>query len=131
MVIADTSVWIPFFNRPESVEKRELDVLLDTDRVVLVGIVLAELLQGCRTVGEADEVASKLEGLRFLETRRSTWRRSGELSFMLRRRGVTLPLSDLVIAGLALEHRCSVYALDPHFEQVPHLTLHRTGRRRR
>ena len=49
MVVADTSVWIPFFNEPESEEKRALDALIDADRLVMVGVVLAELIQGCRT----------------------------------------------------------------------------------
>lgn len=44
MAIADTSVWIPFFNRPNSREKQTLDLLIDADDVALVGIVLAELL---------------------------------------------------------------------------------------
>lgn len=129
MVIADTSAWIPFFNRPQSAEKRELDALLDADRVVLVGVVLAELIQGCRTLREAQAVTSKLTGLHFLDTRMATWKRSGELSFALRRKGLTLPLSDLVIAALALEHRHSVYTLDPHFEHVPGLQLHTVRRR--
>ena len=130
MVIADTSVWIPFFNQPLSFEKRELDTLIDADRVLLVGVVLAELIQGCRTTNEAEAITSKLTGLRFLDTRFSTWKRSGDLSFALRRKGITVPLSDLVVAAVALEHDCSVYALDPHFEQVPGLKLHRPGRRR-
>lgn len=68
MVIADTSVWIPFFNRPESPEKQAIDALIDADRLALVGVVLAELLQGCRTPKEANMILTKLTGLRFLET---------------------------------------------------------------
>jgi predicted nucleic acid-binding protein len=124
VVIADTSVWIPFFNQPESPEKREIDALIDADRLALVGVVLAELLQGCRAPKEADTILSKLSGLRFLEANFSTWKRTGELSASLRRKGITLPLSDLIIAALAFEHRCQVYALDPHFEQIPGLALH-------
>ena len=89
MVIADTSAWIPFFNRPGSPQKREIDALIDADRLVLVGVVLAELIQGCRTPREAETLASQLMGLPFLDTRVATWRRAGELSFGLRRRGVT------------------------------------------
>lgn len=128
MVVADTSVWIPFFNHPGSVEKRELDALIDADRLVLVGVVLAELIQGCRTASEAETTASRLTGLRFVETTFSTWRRAGEVSFALRRKGLTLPLSDLVVAALALEHHLEVYTLDPHFEQVPDLALYVPGR---
>ena len=128
MVIADTSVWVPFFNRPESDEKRAIDALIDERRLALVGMVLAELLQGCRTSKETDTILSKLTGLRFLEMGFSTWRRTGELSASLRRKGVTIPLSDIVIAALALEHRCQVYALDPHFQQIPGLSLYKPSR---
>ncbi len=57
MIIADISVWIPFFNRPDSLEKRVLDHLIDTNEIVLVGVVLAEILQGCRT--EKDRLTLK------------------------------------------------------------------------
>jgi predicted nucleic acid-binding protein len=63
MVIADTSVWIPFFNRPASREKRVLDLLIDTDEVALIGVVLAELLQGCRSQVERDDLAESLLAL--------------------------------------------------------------------
>ena len=79
MVVADTSVWIPFFNEPESEEKRELDALIDADRLVMVGVVLAELIQGCRTAKEAEATTSRLAGLRFIETAFSTWWRAGEV----------------------------------------------------
>ena len=133
MVIADTSVWIPFFNRPDSLEKQEMDALIDGDRLVMVGVVLAELIQGCRTPAETTAIAGTLGGLRYLETSFAIWRRAGELSFSLRRRGVTLPLSDVVIAAVAFEHRCHVYTLDPHFDRIPGLALHvaRRVRRRR
>jgi len=131
VVVADTSVWIPFFNEPESEEKRELAALIDADRLVMVGVVLADLIQGCRTAKEAEATTSRLAGLRFIETAFSTWQRAGELSFGLRRKGVTLPLSDLVIAALALEHRLEIYTLDPHFKAVPGLTLYVPARARR
>jgi len=132
VVVADTSVWIPFFNDPESEEKRELDALIDADRLAMVGVVLAELIQGCRTAKEAEATTSRLAGLRFIETAFSTWQRAGQLSFgLLRRKGVTLPLSDLVIAALALEHRLEIYTLDPHFKAVPGLTLYVPARARR
>jgi predicted nucleic acid-binding protein len=73
MVIADTSVWIPFFNRPDSSEKAALDLLIDADDVLLVGVVLAELLQGCRTASERALLSDALSALPYHETSRSTW----------------------------------------------------------
>ncbi len=128
MVIADTSVWIEYFKGGHEPARRALRDLIRAAQAVLVGVVLAELLQGCRSAKEADTILSKLAGLRFLETTFSTWKGAGELSASLRRKGITLPLSDVIIAVLALEHRCAVFTLDPHFEQVPGLTLHLPAR---
>ena len=128
MVIVDTSVWIEYFKGGQEPARAALRDLIRAEQAALVGVVLAELLQGCRTPKEVDTILSKLAGLRFLETNFSTWKRTGELSASLRRKGITLPLSDLIIAALAFEHRCEVYALDPHFEQIPGLTLHRVPR---
>lgn len=129
MVIADTSVWIEYFKGGHAPARTALRDLIRATQAVLVGVVLAELLQGCRSSKEADTILSKLAGLRFLETKFSTWQSAGELSASLRRKGTTLPLSDLIIAALALEHRCEVFTLDPHFEQVPGLTLYPASRR--
>ncbi len=124
MVIADTSVWIPFFNRPDSAEKISLDMLIDADEVALVGVVLAELLQGCRTPSERTVLSESLLALRYFEVTQTTWLRTGDLSAQLLRKGVTLPLSDLLIAALAIEHDCRVYSLDTHFKKIPGLRLY-------
>lgn len=124
MVIADTSVWIPFFNRPDSPEKTALDLLIDADEVALVGVVLAELLQGCRSQSERDSLSNALLALPYYEVTQSTWLQTGDLSAALLRRGITLPLSDLIIAALAIEHECRVYSLDAHFKKIPGLHLY-------
>jgi predicted nucleic acid-binding protein len=124
MVIADTSVWIPFFNRPDSPEKIALDMLIDADEVALVGVVLAELLQGCRTQSERTTLSEALLALRYFEVTQTIWSRTGDLSAQLLRKGVTLPLSDLLIAALAIEHDCLVYSLDAHFKKIPGVHLY-------
>lgn len=130
MVVADTSVWIEYLKGGHEPTRLALRDLIRAEQAALVGVVLAELLQGCRSSREADALLSKLTGLPFLETTFATWKRTGELSASLRRKGITLPLSDLVIAALALEHGCRVFALDPHFERIPGLALHAPSRRR-
>jgi predicted nucleic acid-binding protein len=125
VVVADTTVWIEFFNDPESEEKRVIDLLIDEDELALVGPVLAELLQGCRTAGEASAILDHVSALPFLEMNFSAWRRAGEISSSLRRKGTTLPLMDVIIAALALEHNAEVFTIDPHFDKIPGLKLHK------
>jgi predicted nucleic acid-binding protein len=124
MVIADTSVWIPFFNRPDSSEKYALDMLIDADEVVLAGVVLAKLLQGCRTLSERTTLSEALLALQYFEVTHATCSKTGDLLAQLLRKGMTVPLSDVRIAALAIEHDCRVYSLDAHFKEIPGVSLY-------
>lgn len=124
MVIVDTSVWIPYFRDPDSKEKHVMDRLIDRDMLAVAGIVVMELIQGCRTRVDMDEMKDTLLALPYLETSQDTWVRAGETSSVLRRRGITLPFTDLVLAVLSIEHLCEVYTLDPHFRKIPEVRLY-------
>jgi hypothetical protein len=67
-VLIDTCIWVPFFNRPQSPEKKAVDALLDEDRGTLIGPIVAEILQGIPAEGSARYVASLLRGIRYVET---------------------------------------------------------------
>jgi hypothetical protein len=43
-VFVDTCIWASFFDKPSSPEKVAVDDLLDTDRVALLGPIVAEIL---------------------------------------------------------------------------------------
>jgi hypothetical protein len=58
LVLVDTCIWVPFFNRPRSRDKLAVDELLDADRAALVGPIVAEVLLGFRRDEQADWVAS-------------------------------------------------------------------------
>jgi predicted nucleic acid-binding protein len=124
MVVVDTSIWISFFNRPTSVEKRTLDDLLDRDEVILVGVIVTELLQGIRSKTERETLHDLLLALPYVEMTFETWLSSGELSSLLLRKGRTLGFPDLLIAALAQQHACSVYSLDDDFRHIPGLSLY-------
>ena len=48
MVLADTSVWIDYFNGVSNWQTERLDLLLDTEPIALGDLILAEVLQGFR-----------------------------------------------------------------------------------
>ena len=127
MIIADTSVWIKYFREPESQDGRELDSLLRERQVIMVGVVIAEMLQGARSHEELSTLSSLLQDAPCIEASRTTWLRAGEVSMQLRRQGIVIPLTDLLIAGLAQERGHEVYALDQHFQRIPGVTLHQVG----
>lgn len=125
MIIVDTSVWVRSARHPTSVEAGELRRLLQSRRVVMVGVIMAELLQGTRNQVEFAQLQTRLAHLPYLEATKEAWARAGQMAFELRQRGKGIPLTDCLIAALALEHGHQVYTLDEHFQRVPNLGLHR------
>ena len=123
-VIADTSVWIQFLRVGGPREHRELDRLLAQGDVVMVGVVMAELLQGARNPQEYEELGVRLAGLPYVSETKNTWVQVGTLSYRLRQEGLAVGAMDLLIAALALEHGHEVYTLDEHFQRIPGLRLH-------
>ena len=123
-IIVDTCVWIEFFRKPESDHTVHLKGLLRERRVAMVGMVLAEILQGIKVQKEARLVKESLKKLPYLEMTRDIWEKAGEISASLRRKGITIPLSDLLISALAIYVGYEVFTIDPHFEQVHGLKLY-------
>jgi tRNA(fMet)-specific endonuclease VapC len=52
------------------------------------------------------------------------WFKAGELSALVKKQGKTIPLSDILIASLALEHDLTILTVDKHVEQIPGLKLY-------
>ncbi len=120
-VIVDTCMWVPFFNQPASAEKRAIDLLLNRDRVVMIGPVVAEILLGFKRREHAAWVASQLQGALWIEP---TWQEcceSAALGRELIAKGHVLPMTDLVIAAVAMSRNLAVYSSDPHFDPIPRL----------
>jgi len=125
--IVDTSVWIEFFLKPESDLTIHFKGLLRERRVKMVGIVLAEILQGIKVPEEAKLVKQNLEKIPYLEMTKDVWEKAGEISASLRNKGTTIPLSDLIIAALAISEDQEVFTIDPHFKEIPELRLYKYG----
>lgn len=116
-VLVDTSVWIEFFRKHEpyySVVTR----LIDEEQVVCCGIILAELMQGAKSDKELTVLADFLQVFSFIPETAELWVAAGKLSFQLRRKGITIGLSDCYIAVAAASARLQVATLDSHFEAL-------------
>jgi tRNA(fMet)-specific endonuclease VapC len=123
-IIVDTCVWIEFFREPESALTLHLKSLLRERKVIMVGMVMAELLQGVKTSKEANLVEQNLGKLPYLEIARDIWITAGKMSASLRNTGYTIPLSDLIIAAMALSGNHEIFTVDQHFNKIVGLRLH-------
>ena len=123
-VIVDTSVLIDFL-KDKAPNAAGVAALITSKRIRTTGIIMAELLQGAKTEAEEAYVVELLEGIPAIEVTSTLWMNAGILSCSLRRKGITLPLSDVVIAVLSIEYNLSLFTLDGHFKQIPGLKLHK------
>lgn len=127
MIIVDTCIWVPFFNRPQSVAKQYVDQLIDDDAVVMLGPILAEILQGFKREQQADWVASELRHLQFVNVEWDDWKQAAALGRKLVEQGHRLPLSDLIIGAIALRHQFKICTTDPHFQLIQGISVFAPG----
>lgn len=122
-LLPDTCAWIDFFRGRRTSLADALGQALLNGEVVSCGVVLLELLQGIKNPREEELVKNALLALPHLEMTREIWFKAGRLASLLRAKGLILPLSDIMIAAIALEHSCAVLTIDRHFETIEGLTV--------
>lgn len=118
--LIDTSVWLevlPSGNVNASLEQR-VDGLLGADLVAITGMIRLELLGGARSEREWERLDRLLEALHPLFVEENHWQRAARIGFQLRRQGITIPFTDLLIAAVALETQSVLLHRDRHFDYI-------------
>src|SRR3990170_7230198 len=119
MILIDTSAWIASFKKTGNHELKEfMRQVIVAGLAVTSPVIILELLQGCRSVGERDALKIKLESLDILSITLPVWEQAYELGFSLRRKGLTIPTVDLIIAALAIENKSLLFHHDEHYEMM-------------
>lgn len=124
IVIVDTPIWIEYLRGNSSFEKTIEDGLI-RGRIYVTGPIVAELLQGVKNEKELQMLSKHIDAIPYLECGEEAWRKAGLLSFSLMKVGKTLPLTDILIAAVAMQHEASIFTLDGHFERIPEISLYK------
>jgi hypothetical protein len=83
-----------------------------------------ELLSGAKDERQYAELRDDFSVLPLLEIDAVTWEAAGRSAFELRRKGITVPVPDLLIATVACQHAATLLHADKHFDLIaPHLGL--------
>ena len=118
-ILVDTSAWILSFKKAGDPRLKDfLRQAVIAGTVSTCSLIILELLQGCRTEEERDSLKAKLESLDFLPFTAPVWEQAYELGFTLRRKGLTIPTTDLIIAALSLKNKSLLLHQDQHFEKI-------------
>jgi len=118
--LVDTSAWLFALRKDANPEiKSRLDTLLREDIVLITGIIKLELLGGTRTREEFSRLKSRLDALPYVPMEEPLlWDLAYEMAFDLRRKGVTIPYTDILIASAAIKEDIILLHADVHFDQL-------------
>ncbi len=124
-VLVDSSIWIDYY-RPQGASnlKRQLQATLAQGSVATIGLIAVEVLQGAPNPEVLHHLREDFLGLHWLELNQTVWLEAAALGAQLRRRGLSLPATDVVIAAAALHYRCRLWHHDADFTRIArHTTL--------
>jgi predicted nucleic acid-binding protein len=123
-MLIDSSYYIDALRRRRILPGLLRDWLV-AGRLWTCGIVRVEVLRGVRNEIIKADLNLMFDVMIDIPTDEDVWRSTAELAWKLDRRGVVLPLSDLVIATCALQADIPVLTLDSDFSRIPGLKTRR------
>ena len=117
--LVDTSVWIKAL-RPGGEQDivRWLREALLREAVVMAPVVRTEILVGARDENQFTKLEKMLDALPLLDGGTAVWSYTASFGFKLRKQGITVPLTDLLIIAFAISNSCVVVHHDRHFELI-------------
>lgn len=117
LCLVDTSVWICALRKAFVPEiKSYVEKMIDDDRIVIAPIIKLELLAGTRTKKEFSRLKSRLDALPEVAFTEELWDAAQELAFRLRRKGLAIPLIDVLIIAGARSADAVLVHQDRHFD---------------
>ena len=117
MILADSSVWIAYFNGQMNWQSDLLDELLQTEPVIMGDLVLTEVLQGFRTPGDFNKAKEFLGFLDFVELGGYQIAVQAALNYRtMRKKGITVRKTiDVIIGTYCIENNVSLLHNDLDF----------------
>ena len=114
-VMIDTSAWVDFFRNRNSQTGDMVAELIQTDKAFITGPVIAELLHGVRGKKETNQLDVLFDTIPCMDVEHTDWVNTGKKLQALQKRGLTVPLTDALIASIAMRLDMAVLTLDKHF----------------
>ena len=121
-VLVDTSVWSLSLRKDSPANhpavKKLQSLLVDTQNIVLIGIILQEILQGFKHEGTFSKVKTYLDAFPLLTVSRTDYVAAANLRRQAAAEGLTLSTPDCQIAAVAIQHHCHLLTTDKDFSNL-------------
>lgn len=125
-VLIDTTSWIEFFRDKNKVNvvAQEVEKMVEEDKAAMSEVVFVEVAKGIKHKKEYEKWKVYYSELEKAVIGEKTWEEAANNAFVLGRKGITVPTSDLVIATTAIENEMPLMHEDKHYKIIAnHLPL--------
>ncbi len=121
-IIIDTSVWIEYFKNNQDYVPFIEDGL-NLENILISGLIISELLHGIKSEKEYKLLSESISAVPYAECIYEDWIRTGEILYNLKKKGISVPLTDVLISAIAIRYNASVLTLDKHFKNIARIKL--------
>ena len=119
MILVDSSALIEFYRPAGSQAVRSaVAEAIEEDLVAVNGIIHVEVVAFAPTKASFLKLDSDFRVFHWLELQEPEFDCAAELSFLLRRKAITVPAPDLIIAASAIRANLILYHADSHYDLI-------------
>lgn len=119
MIVVDTSALIEYY-RPggeQTVAAAVADAIA-ADQVAVNGIIQVEILAFAATPTDRERLEGDFRAFHWLDIGRPDYERAAEIGYGLRRKGLTVPATDLIVGASAMQAGAELYHVDRHYDVI-------------
>ena len=119
MIVADSSALIEYYRRGGSPAVQEaVAAAITEDALAVNGIVFVEVVGFAADDRERRALLASFGAFHRLALEEGDFDLAASIGFDLRRRGRTVPATDLIIAASAIRARAELLHVDDHFDEI-------------
>ncbi len=122
MWLIDSSLFIDWMRLGQS-PLRILRPFVLSEQVVTCGVIRLEVVRGAIKPALKTELNTLFDVIPEVPLTPALWTKTTELAWILDRRGIVLPATDLIIGACALQAGAVLVSTDPHFTSIPNLVV--------
>ena len=119
MILVDSSAFVEYYRPTGSpVVRAAVAEAIEADLVAVNGVIQVEILAFAPAQTSFRKLLSDFKVFHWFDLEEADFDLAAELGFSLRRRAITVPPADLIIAASAIRFDAVVYHVDSHYDMM-------------
>ena len=116
-VLIDTSAWILYLQGSAFIKEKIKQIILE-DKALTSEIIIFEILRGAKSAKEYKVLHQDFMALEIISLTNEVWSKAFEIGFSLRKAGINVPTTDILIASIAISNNVRLMHKDKHFPLI-------------